>query len=239
MRDAAIAIVKGKYMQVTGNQKLADEKVVNKQNTWRALQTKIRKRRFEFFKSFIASFPRPLSILDVGGTPEFWEKMEFIRDDINVVIYNLSSFEIAHPSLRSVIGDARNIQEFKDQEFDIVFSNSVIEHVGTYEQQRQMAEEVRRTGKRYFVQTPNRFFPIEPHVLLPFFQFFPFRFKVFILTHLRSPWGWKISSREEAVQYVNEIRLLTEKEMRKLFPDARIYKEKFLGFTKSFIAYRG
>jgi ubiquinone/menaquinone biosynthesis C-methylase UbiE len=213
--------------------------VTKEQNWWRTLQTRIRKRRFEFFQSLIVSLPRPLHVLDVGGTQEFWEKMGFINDDVKVVIYNLSASEISYPSLVSMAGDARDMREFKDKEFDIVFSNSVIEHVGTYEQQRQMAEEVERVGKRYYVQTPNRFFPIEPHVLLPFFQFLPFSLKVAILTHFRTPWGWKLSSRQRAVEYVNEIRLLTEKELKSLFSGAQIYKEKFLGLTKSLIAYRG
>ncbi len=225
-------------MQAADNLKIANSRVTNKPNIWRVLQTKIRQKRFDFFKSFISSLPRPLSILDVGGTQEFWEKMEFIRDDVQVVLYNLSSSETSYPSLISMAGDARNMRKFKDGEFDIAFSNSVIEHVGTYEQQRQMAAEVQRVGKRYFVQTPNRYFPIEPHVLLPFFQFLPFRLRVFLLTHFKSPWGWKISSRQEAIQYVNDIRLLTEKEFRSLFPGARIYKERFLGLTKSFIAYK-
>lgn len=211
--------------------------VVKEENLWRVIQTKIRRKRFEFFKAFIAPLPRPISLLDVGGTQEFWEKMEYINHDIQVIVYNISSAEIVHASLTSMVGDARNMCEFGDKEFDVVFSNSVIEHVGTYEQQRQMAEEVQRVGKRYFVQTPSRYFPIEPHVLLPFFQFFPFGLKVFILTHFKTPWGWPISSRDEAIAYVNEIRLLTEKEFRDLFPEARLYKEKFLGLTKSFIAY--
>jgi hypothetical protein len=227
-------------MQVANNSQINATPVAKKQNPWRLLQTKMRKKRFEFFKTFITPLPYPLSILDVGGTQEFWEKMEFIRDDIKVVLYNLSNEEVVvYPSLTSIIGDGRNMLEFKDQEFDIAFSNSVIEHLGTYESQRQMADEIQRVGQRYFVQTPNRYFPIDPHVLLPLFQFLPFRVKVFILAHFRSPWGWKIASQEEAVQYVNEIRLLTEKELRSLFPEAKIYKEKFLGFTKSLIAYKG
>lgn len=217
----------------------SDISITEKQNMWRIIQTKIRKKRFDFFKSLISSLPRPLYVLDVGGTQEFWEKMDFIKNDVKVIIYNLSTIEISYPSLVSMAGDARDMREFENKEFDIVFSNSVIEHVGTYEQQRQMAEEVQRAGKRYYVQTPNRFFPIEPHVLLPFFQFLPFSLKVAILSHFKSPWGWKLSSRQEAVEYVNGIRLLTEKELRNLFPGAHIHKEKFLGLTKSFIAYQG
>lgn len=209
------------------------------QNGWRALQTRIRKKRFLFFTTLISSLPRPLYVLDVGGTQEFWEKMEFVRDDVKIVVYNLARIEICYPSLTSMAGDARDMREFEDEQFDVVFSNSVIEHVGTYQQQGQMAEEVQRVGKRYCVQTPNRFFPIEPHVLLPFFQFLPFGLKVFILSHFRSLWGWKIASKQEAMEYVREIRLLTEKELKSLFPGARIYKEKFLGLTKSFIVYKG
>ncbi len=208
-------------------------------NLWRRLQTRIRKRRFTFFRELIASLPRPLAILDVGGTQEFWEKMEFICDDVEVTLYNLFPIITTYPGLRSQQGDARDMREFGEQAFDVVFSNSVIEHVGSYKQQQQMAEEVRRIGKRYCVQTPNRYFPVEPHVLLPFFQFLPFGLQVFILFHFRSPWGWKIGSRQEAVDYLQGIRLLTEKELRSLFPEARIYKERFLGMTKSFLVYYG
>ncbi len=215
------------------------EEPVKKQNIWRAIQTQIRRRRFTFFRSLISSLPRPLNILDVGGTQEFWEKVGFIKPDISIVLYNLTQVDTPYPQMKSMAGDARNMQEFKDKEFDVLFSNSVIEHVGTYQQQRQMAEEVQRVGKRYCVQTPNRFFPIEPHVLLPFFQFLPFGVKVFILANFRTPWGWKLANKQEAIDYVHEIRLLTEKELRILFPGAKIYKEQILGLCKSFTVYKG
>ncbi len=208
-------------------------------NYWRSLQTAIRKRRFAFFQRLLAPLPRPLRLLDVGGTQEFWEKMEFAEQDVEVLLYNLTKVETTHPNLQSMAGDAREMSVFGDGQFDLVFSNSVIAHVGDYTQQLQMAREVRRVGKRYCVQTPNRYFPLEPHVLLPFFQFFPFWLKVFILTHFRSPWGWKLSGRAEAIAYVREIRLLSEKELHVLFPGAQIYREKFLGMTKSFLVYKG
>lgn len=204
-------------------------------NLWRVWQTSMRRKRFVCFERLISSLPRPLRVLDVGGTQEFWEKMAFVSDDVQITVYNLSITPISYPGLISMVGDARNMREFADKEFDLVFSNSVIEHVGDISQQRQMAQEVQRVGKRYWVQTPNRSFPIEPHVLLPLFQFFPFGLKVFILTHYRSPWGWKIASEQEAKNYVRAIRLLTEKELRDLFPGAKIYKEKFFGLTKSFV----
>jgi hypothetical protein len=193
-----------------------------------------RKRRFALFQSLIAGLPRPLHILDVGGTQAFWELMGFIQDDIHLTILNTEPDEATFPSVTSIVGDARNMREFKDQQFEVVFSNAVIEHVGNYEQQRQMADEVRRVGKRYIVQTPNRHFPIEPHVLIPFFQFFPLPLKVFTATHTPN-WGWKASHIEE----LSTIRLMSKKELKSVFPDARVYKENFLGLTKSFILYKG
>lgn len=202
---------------------------------WSAsIATNFRRKRFVFFKSLIASLPRPLHILDVGGTQVFWETMGFVQDDIHLTILNTEPVEATFPNVTNIVGDARDMHELKDKQFEVVFSNAVIEHVGNFKQQRQMAEEVQRVGKRYIVQTPNRYFPIEPHVLIPFFQFFPLKLKVFTATH--SPnWGWKASHIEE----LSTIRLMSEKELRSVFPGAQIFKEDFLGLTKSFILYKG
>src|SRR6266702_6035950 len=96
-----------------------------------AFARKMRKKRIVLFESLISSLPRPLNILDVGGTQGFWELMGLISDDVKIVIYNVSHMEVSYSSLVSMVGDAREMREFKDKEFQIVFSNSVIEHVGT------------------------------------------------------------------------------------------------------------
>jgi len=208
---------------------------------WRSVATSFRRKRFEFFKSLLAKTPRPFEMLDVGGTRRFWETMGYGDQDFNIVVLNTEQqkSQSASPNMTCVVGDATSMPEYADKQFDVVFSNSVIEHVGSFEQQRKMAQEVQRVGKRFYVQTPNRYFPIEPHFLLPFFQFYPLGLKVFIVTHIRTPWGWKIRDKEKATRFTSNIRLMTEKEMKTLFPGARIYKEKFLGLTKSFTAYNG
>jgi hypothetical protein len=203
-----------------------------------SLATKLRRKRFGLFLSLIESLPRPLTILDVGGTQRFWETMGFADErDTKMVLLNLEKARVSHPNFTSIIGDGRDLGRFRGGQFDVVFSNSVIEHVGGYDDQRRMAREVVRVGKTYFVQTPNRFFPIEPHFLFPLFQFLPLRVQVFLITHFKLGWYKKLPDRGEAAALARSIRLLTEREVRELFPGARIRREKLLGLTKSFIAY--
>ncbi len=159
--------------------------------------------------------------------------------DIRVVLLNLSTVEVTFPNFTSVAGDARNMPTFRDKEYDVVFSNSVIEHVGGFDQQRQMAEEVKRVGKRYFLQTPNRSFPIEPHFYVPFFQLLPLRLKLFLVLHFAFRLFRKKPDKQEAMEEISSIRTLTKRELRELFPEASIYSEKFLGLTKSFVVYGG
>ena len=212
-----------------------------------SLSTRLRRRRATLFRDLISSLNRPLSILDVGGTPLFWEKMGFAEEGgVKIVLLNPDEHELARreaeltrPDLTLMTGDARDLREFEDKQFDVVFSNSVIEHVGSYEDQHRMAEEVRRVGKRYFVQTPNRFFPIEPHFLFPLFQFLPQSLKVFLIRHFDIGWFERTFDKQEATKIAGSIRLLTETEVRELFPGGTIHKEKFSGLTKSFMVYDG
>lgn len=215
-------------------------KVVERVGT--LVKVRARKKRFTLFESLASSLPRPLRILDVGGTEKFWEEVGFKgQEGIEILLLNVSMVEPHYPGFRSTVGDARKMDEFDDREFDVVFSNSVIEHVGDYERQREMAREVRRVGRRYFLQTPNRNFPIEPHFVFPFFQFLPLPAQTFLLFHLNLGWKRKrrIKDKERARQIATSIRLLTESELREFFPGATLYKEKLLGLTKSFIVYDG
>lgn len=166
--------------------------------------------------------------------------MNFTEEaDINLTILNLEKVEVNKPNFRSIVGDARKILDLKNKEFDVVFSNSVIEYVGADQQRSQMVEEIKRLGKRYFIQTPNYFFPIKPHFLFPCFQFFYLYLKVFILLNFGAGWYKKVENKQEAVEIANSINLLTEQKVRSLFPEATIYQEKLFGLTKSFIAYSG
>lgn len=203
------------------------------------LQKRARKKRFIFFKYLIDTLPKPVSILDVGGTLTFWENMGFAgARDVNITLVNLEKSEPKYPNFKNFIGDARDLKMFKKNEFDVVFSNSVIEHVGDFENQMQMAKEIRRLARRYFVQTPNYWFPIEPHYRSLYFQLYPLCLKVFRLRFFGVGRLRKIPDKSQAYQEAKRIRLLKVKHLKTLFPDAKIYKENFMGLTKSIIALK-
>jgi SAM-dependent methyltransferase len=118
---------------------------------------------------------------------------------------------------------------FPSRSFPIVFSNSVIEHVPR-ERQQAFADEIRRVGERYFVQTPNRYFPIEPHYQMPLVQFLPER----ALKALNR--RFSMGFREKGSWH--ETTLLTAADLRRLFPDGEIHRERRFGLTKSLMVVR-
>ena len=216
------------------------KKFVDNSNT-DSLATRMRRRRFSFFLSLLEHVKRPARILDVGGTQDFWESMGHgDLGDLRVTLLNLEAQPASGSNFESVAGDARDLSRYADGSFDVVFSNSVIEHLGpSFADQQLMADEIRRVAQRYFVQTPNRHFPIEPHFLTPGFQFLPISARVWAATHFHLGWYKKFADPDAARREVESISLLTERQMQRLFPGALIYKEKFLGLTKSFVAYGG
>lgn len=213
-------------------EKIADNRDEN------SLAVQFRRRRFAFFRSLLLQVERPVHILDIGGTEAYWKIMGLDDDQIFVTLLNLTHNKVTLPRLSSMIGDARSIQ-ITDNSFDVVFSNSVIEHVGAYQDQLRMASEVRRVGKRYFVQTPNRHFPLEPHFLFPFFQFLPLKVRIWLLQNFSLGWFGKTQNPQKVREIIESIRLLSRPEFVALFPNASIYEEKILGLTKSFVAYGG
>jgi hypothetical protein len=202
--------------------------------------SKMRKKRFALFLNLLERIPRPVHILDIGGTQEFWEVMGFTEvPGVNVTLLNLEKPDTRYDNFVGLAGNARDLSQFGDDRFDVVFSNSVIEHVGNYGQQQSMAREVRRVGKRYFVQTPNYFFPIEPHFLFLGFQWLPVEVRVFLITRFRLGWIDRVRDPQAAREFVESTRLLRKRELLALFPGAVLYEERMWGVTKSFVVYGG
>jgi ubiquinone/menaquinone biosynthesis C-methylase UbiE len=174
----------------------------------------LRNQKIDFFFELIGS-GRGKRLLDVGGgagiTGEFFRLYERFE---SVTVLNLEpdiSDAPPHLHLDAVRADGCRLP-FQAKSVDWIFSNAVIEHVGNWPRQKQFADEIRRVAaKGYFVTTPNRFFPIEPHTLLPFYQFFP------------------VSVQRRLVRFspgyltrYEEINLLSAKDLQRLFPEAEV-----------------
>lgn len=201
-----------------------------------SLASRLRAKRSEQFKSLLDSLPRPLNILDVGGRQTVWETIRLVdQPDVHITILNLEQEECRHRNVHSVVGDARDMRGFHDRQFDIVYSNSVIEHVGAIDQMVRMASEVRRVGRRYFVQTPYRYFPVEPHFVFPMFQFLPLSIRTLMVQNFNLGWIARQPDREQAANEVRSINLLSRRELQSLFPDGQMMEERLLGLTKSLI----
>ena len=176
-------------------------------------------------------------VLDIGGTILNWE---FAPVRPRLTLLNMPRAREPVPEGVTYVDADGCVLPFADASFDVVFSNSVIEHLGTRERQRQFAVEVARVGRRYFVQTPNRWFPVETHLLSPLVHYLPKRWQA-PLVRRWTVWGLITRVQGERRRfyiehYLADIRLLDRREMRELFPDASLVRERFLGLTKSITA---
>lgn len=196
-----------------------------------------RKRMRRFARLFAIS--SDTRVIDIGGSAFNWTLLD-VRPHVLVVNNDADTATRGAPTEGKIVkqrGDGRRLA-FADASFDVAFSNSVIEHVGGWDDQRAFAAEVARVAKHYFVQVPNRNFFIEPHFVAPFLQFLPRRLAVLYARYL-TPWGiyWH-PTRTACENAVDGVKLLTFRQMRQLFPDAELVRERFLGMTKSIIAVR-
>ena len=177
-------------------------------------------------------------ILDVGGFPSDWEGVVPIESQITLL--NPDQKPAAQPWPKRYVeelGDGCALR-FADKSFDIAYSNSVIEHLHTLENQRRFAAEIRRVGKQVFVQTPNRWFPIEPHFVTGFVHFFPAGLARKLLPVFSFRGLCRSGDNINLKKLAAELRLLSFREVKELFPDCEIHREKWFGLTKSFIAVR-
>ena len=192
-----------------------------------------RRRMNQFFALF--SPTSEVRVLDIGGTPQTWIDESEGNAQFSVTLINVrSNGQIEGSRFTAIEGDATAMM-FADNAFDIAFSNSVIEHVGTWEKQQAFAREARRVARKLWIQTPARSFPIEAHLLAPYIQYLPKG-----VQHRIARWTPRGLLQPDVVhEIVDEVRLLSHQEVRQLFPDCLILKERMLGLTKSYVAIRG
>ncbi len=176
-------------------------------------------------------------VLDIGGSASLWlmaGRQGLPLPRLTVVNLNVAR-DAALPQAGWVCGDALALP-FADAAFDVAVSNSVVEHVGGWEAQQRFAREVHRVARSYFVQTPDAWFPVEPHLLTPLVHWFPRAWAGGLLRHF-TVWGWVTRpGRAECRRFWDGLHLLTYRQMRVLFPGARLIRERLLGWSKSIVA---
>lgn len=189
-----------------------------------------------------ARLGRDVRILDVGGRPDYWGNVG-LGGIAHVEILNIKETELgrnvpegARPGLFSMrVGDARALDDYADGSVDFVHSNSVIEHVGSWSDMAAMARELRRVGRAGWVQTPAWGFPLEPHFRAPFLHWFarPLQVRLMSLSFRKGTRKLDLFARRLRVEQIN---LLTRREMQVLFPGCPLHVERVI-VAKSYSAY--
>lgn len=182
-------------------------------------------------------------ILDLGGTETYWRiGADFIRANrhrLSITMVNPEPQAIQDHGIFSFReGSATDRALYADRAFDLVHSNSVIEHVGSWQGFEDFAANARRLAPRYYVQTPNFWFPYEPHFRFAGFQYLPAEMRTRLIMRFSLGFFSRVEDRAEAEAIIRHHRLLSTREMRGLFPDAEVFHEKAFGLDKSIIAMR-
>ena len=191
--------------------------------------------RENFFKHFIhfTEYNDNQSLLDMGTTPSLDSEQNIIlektKNNKNITCLSDQDCIILkkkYPNIKDfIIGDGTNTN-FKDMSFDIVHSNATLEHVGSYDNQIAFVKEAWRVSKNHvFIQTPNRFYPIDFHTNLPLIHWLPKKIHRKILAFI----GLNFYSIEE------NLNLLSEKNLIDICKKLNIEKFKIIKYKLFFM----
>lgn len=210
-----------------------------------SISAKARARRFQQFVHYASLCGvSNAHVLDMGGTLDYWKmNLQYVPNGLikSIDVVNLpprkdSIQTLAGITLHNYAGNALDRSCLRADRYDVVYSNSVIEHVGNLRSQKSMANIIQEVGGYYWIQTPAKSFPIEPHFYFPFFAYLPLSLRTllherFQLGAMRRNPNWI-----EARMTCEETRLLTRSELAEIFDGCKILTERLFGLDKSYIA---
>ncbi|MBA7650183.1 hypothetical protein ES703_57985 [subsurface metagenome] len=203
-----------------------------------------RKRKLELFNRVMKPTPQT-KVLDVGAeiNPNGDRGLQLIDSylwknelsAINISSEHISRIKEYYPDVEAIVGDACDLP-WPDKHFDVIYSNAVIEHVGDFENQKKMATEIMRVGKRWFVTTPNRWYPFEFHLRLPFVTWLPgygylWAGRIISYNHVHKKYMFGIKH--------DGLRLLTARKLKLCFPNSKIIKQRVTFMAETLIAIGG
>lgn len=196
-----------------------------------------RARRWEALHTLFPALA-DMDVVDLGGTVRSWLRAPLMPRSVLVV--NLVAEEPPPGGpVQCVQADACDLpSRVADASYDLVFSNSLIEHVGGHARRQQLAEAVHRLAPRHWIQAPYRYFPVEPHWLFPGFQFLPLHLRARIVQ--RWPLGHsRIGDFDHALAAAAGVELPSKTEFHLYFPDSALLLERLGPLTKSLVAVGG
>ena len=202
----------------------------------RRLSDKPRARRWAEVQRRFPDLPS-MRVLDLGGTLRMWESAPVRPKHVTIVNLDPRLHEPTSDWYDVRNGDACAPEEdVLARDYDLVYSNSLLEHVGGHAKRQQLAAVIRDAAPRHWVQTPYRYFPLEPHWMVPGMQFLPLAARASIAR--RWPFGpaSKNTPADNVVSEVAYVELVSLTEMRSYFPDSHIWIERLAGLPKSLVA---
>jgi hypothetical protein len=194
---------------------------------------RFRQNRNEEFKR---RFPNlaDMRVLDLGGTAVSWRVLDLRPGRVTIV--NLGHADGPYEPWMDVVHADACTGGFG--KYDLVFSNSLLEHLGGHARRRQFVDVVQESASSWWIQTPYRYFPIEPHWLFPGFQFLPFRARLLVCQHWSTLHEPARKDRAEAAELVASTELISATEMRAYFPEGEIWYDRVAGLPKSLVAIK-
>jgi Methyltransferase domain len=195
---------------------------------------RFRRKRFQTFIDLL-DVKESDHILDVGGLPYNWVELGWQGMVTCRSLSQIPQGQYGDGNVSYLVHDCTQLP-YKAGGVDVVYSNSLLEHVNP-NGQKMIAAEIQRVARRYWVQIPHLYALVEPHFYFPFFWGLPPIIRRLVAT------GWTGTYRKlqgKPNYYLPELdtmHLLTTKEVKQLFPNARIWVERLAGFPKSVIAW--
>ena len=190
-----------------------------------------------FVDSLAADLGRPVQVLDIGGRAEYWNNLpECAIARISITNLEASELDLSTAprwlTFDSLVCDATAMPQFADGQFDLVHSNSVIEHVSAFDRILAMAAECRRVGRAGWIQTPAYEFPIDPHFRLPFIHWLGAASRARYMTVRRH---YRLKPLAERRIYCDWINMMTRREFASVFPGCDLWTERLI-LPKSYVA---